>query len=143
MSLNSATRVALEDLLTEFAWRVDHGHGDRVHELFIEVGSISAPGLTLNSRNEIASAFGQRAADANRVSRHLWSNPRFEELDSHRVRVVTVVQTFFHTMQEGEQTPVPNNNFVVGDSTDVIRRDDDGCWRFESRQLQVLFAPGS
>lgn len=127
--------------MTEFAWRIDHGQADKVHELFIETGSVSAPGLTLNSREEIATTFANRARDKSRVSRHLWSNPRYEVLDENRVSVTTVVQTFMASLSEDEELPVANNTFIVGDSNDVVRRDADNRWLFESRQLQVLFAP--
>tara|TARA_R110002049_G_scaffold54526_6_gene151729 strand:+ start:7157 stop:7588 length:432 start_codon:yes stop_codon:yes gene_type:complete len=141
MSVDAKTRLMLEDLMTEFAWRVDNGQADRVHELFTEKGRIKAPGLELDGREEIARVFGERAQSSGRVSRHLWSNPRFELIDESSVRVTTVVQTFFFTLEAGDQAPAANNNFIVGDSIDVMRREDDGCWRFESRQLQVCFAP--
>lgn len=140
-SLDSETQFELERLMTEFAWRIDHGHADQVHDLFIESGSISAPGLNLNSREEIATQFGERAKDGNRVSRHSWMNPRFEVLAPDRIRVTTVVQTFMGSTAAGESLPIGNANFIVGDSIDVMQRDQKNQWRFESRQLQVLFAP--
>ena len=143
MSVDTETRLALEDLMTEFAWRVDHGQANLVHELFTQNGSIAAPGLKLDGRDEIARVFGERAKSTGRVSRHLWSNPRFEAIGEGHVRTTTLVQTFFFTLEEGDQSPVANNNFIVGDSIDVMRRENDGCWRFESRQLQVCFAPQS
>ncbi len=127
--------------MTEFAWRIDNGQADRVHELFLEAGSISAPGMTLNSREEIATTFGNRARDTSRVSRHLWSNPRYEILGQDRVSVTTVVQTFMGSLTDDEELPVANGNFIVGDSIDVVQRDADRRWLFESRQLKVLFAP--
>lgn len=127
--------------MTEFAWRIDHGQADRVHELFVEAGTVSAPGLTLNSREEIATTFANRAQDKSRVSRHLWSNPRYEILGEDRVSVTTVVQTFMASLSDDEELPVANDTFIVGDSNDVVRRDADNQWLFESRQLQVLFAP--
>lgn len=127
--------------MTEFAWRVDNGQANRVHDLFIESGSISAPGLNLDSREAIATVFGERAQDENRVSRHSWMNPRFEVLGPDRIRVTTVVQTFMGSTDTGDSLPVGNANFIVGDSIDVMQRDKNDQWRFESRQLQVLFAP--
>ena len=127
--------------MTEFAWRVDHGQASQVHELFIETGKISAPGLNLNSRDEIAAVFGERAKDADRVSRHIWTNPRFEVMDANRVRVTTVVQTFMGSTGPGESLPIANAKFIVGDSIDVMQRDKKNQWRFESRELKVHFAP--
>ena len=134
-----ATRRAIEDLLTEFAWRADHGRADIVHELFTEDGSIRGPGLDMRGRAEIAARFAERAADPQRVSRHAWSNPRFERLDDDAVRVVTIVQTSIHRLEPGQSLPAEACTFVVGDSDDVVVRGPDGQWRFRSRELGVAF----
>lgn len=138
-TVDAATRLALQDLMTEFAHRVDRGLGDRVHELFTEDGTITGPGLAMTSRREIAEQFAARAADPARVARHFWSNPCFEVMDDHHVRVTTAVQTFIHRREEGESGPATRYALIVGDSTDVMRRCDDGHWRFASRHLDVIF----
>ena len=137
--VDPATRLALEDLMTEFAHRVDRGLGDQVHELFTEDGTITGPGLAMASRREIAEQFAARAGDPARLARHVWSNPRFEPVDERHVRVTTVVQTFIHRREEGEGLPASRYALIVGDSTDVMRRCDDGRWRFASRHLDVIF----
>ena len=138
-TVEPATRRALEDLLTEFARLVDTGMADQVHTLFTEQGSITGPGLAMHSRAEIAQVFGERAKNKARVSRHLWSNPRFERLDDRTVRVTTVVQTFVHTLGEAESLPAPAGSFVIGDSIDVMEQGEDGVWRFRARELVVIF----
>lgn len=125
--------------MTEFAYRADHGLGDTIHELFTEDGTITGPGLAMNGRDEIAKQFAARAADPARVSRHFWSNPRFERLDDRSIRVTTLVQTFIHRREEGEELPLGKYALIVGDSIDVMRRCDDGRWRFASRRLEVVF----
>ena len=137
--VDAATRHALEALMTEFAHRVDRGLGDQVHELFTEDATITGPGLAMHSRGEIAAQFQARARDSARVSRHLWSNPCFERVDDRHVRVITVVQTYIHRLGEGEELPAGAHSLIVGDSIDVMRRCDDGRWRFASRHLNVLF----
>lgn len=133
------TQRALEALLTEFAWRVDHGQAARVHELFTADGSIRGPGLAMTGRDEIAREFAARGRDERRVSRHVWSNPRFERLDETAVRVTTAVQTYIHRLGEGDTLPAAAFTLVVGDSIDVIEQCDDGRWRFRSRELVVAF----
>lgn len=137
--LDPETRSELEALLTEFAYRIDHGRADRVHELFTEDGYIRGPGLAMQSRAGIAAQFGERARDGGRVSRHFWSNPRFEKLDDGAVRITTAVQTFIHRLGEGEELPAASHTLVVGDSVDVAERGTDGKWRFRSRELIVAF----
>jgi hypothetical protein len=138
-ALDAQTQRQLEALLTEFAYRADHGRAATVHELFTEDGSIRGPGLAMQSRREIARQFAERGQDAARVSRHLWSNPRFENLGEDAWRVTTAVQTFIHRLADGEVLPVSACTLVVGDSLDVIEKCDDGQWRFRSRELAVAF----
>jgi hypothetical protein len=138
-SVDAQTQRELEALLTEFAFRADHGLAATVHELFVEDGSIRGPGLKMQGRGEIAEQFAGRARDTVRVSRHLWSNPRFEKLDERSWRVTTAVQTFIHRQADDETLPAAACTLVVGDSVDVIESCDDGRWRFRSRELVVMF----
>lgn len=142
MSVNEvdlATQRKLETLMTEFGYLVDNGMADRVHELFTDDGSINGPGLSMQSKAEIADKFAERAKDKARVSRHIWTNPRFERLDESTVRVTTVVQTYVHTLVAEQQLPAPGQSFIVGDSIDVMRLGSDERWRFLSRELVVIF----
>jgi hypothetical protein len=138
-SVDVQTQRELEALLTEFAFRADHGLAATMHELFVEDGSIRGPGLKMQGRGEITEQFAGRARDTVRVSRHLWSNPRFEKLDEHSYRVTTAVQTFIHRQADDETLPAAACTLVVGDSIDVIESCDDGRWRFRSRELVVMF----
>lgn len=138
-AIDAQTRSELEALLTEFAYRVDHGLAATVHELFTPDGSIRAPGLALDGREAIARQFGDRAADTRRVSRHFWSNPRFERLSKTAFRITTTVQTFIHRLADGESLPANGYTLVAGDSVDVIEAGADGCFRFRSRELLVAF----
>lgn len=138
-AVDAQTQRELEALLTEFAFRADHGQAATVHELFIEDGSIRGPGLAMQGQSQIAAQFAERGRDKARVSRHLWSNPRFEKLGEHAWRVTTAVQTFIHRQAEGDSPPAAACTLVVGDSIDVIESGSDGRWRFRSRELVVAF----
>jgi len=138
-AIDLQTRRELEALLTEFAYRVDHGMAGTVHELFTVDGSIHGPGLAMRGRDQIAGQFGARARDTLRASRHLWSNPRFEKLAGNLVQVTTAVQTFFGRLEEGADLPAAACTLVVGDSIDVVGSCDDGRWRFRSRELVITF----
>ncbi len=125
--------------MTEFGRLVDNGLAGKVHELFTEDGSINGPGLSMQSKAEIATKFAERGKDKNRVSRHIWTNPRFERIDDDTIRVCTVVQTYVHSLLEDEQLPAPAQSFIVGDSVDVMKFCSDKQWRFQSRELKVVF----
>ena len=137
--IDTQTRAELEGLLTEFAYRADHGLAATVHELFTEAGSLRAPGLALRGKSEIAAQFASRAADTRRLSRHFWSNPRYERLAADIIRVTTTAQTLVHRLADGEVPPSAAYTLIVGDSIDVCEAGADGRWRFQSRELVVTF----
>lgn len=130
--------MAIADLLSEFSWRVDHGEADRVVELFVEDGTITTPMFTLTGRDEIARQFGERAKDKDRLSRHFWSNLRLQPLADGRVQAQTAVQTYIGT----GPAPTAPENLVVGDSIDIVEKDEGGVWHFAERRLVVAFMGG-
>jgi ketosteroid isomerase-like protein len=135
-SLDAPTRYELESLLTEFAWRVDHGEAVRVAELFTENGRIVTPMFTAEGREAIAAHF---RACGGRRTRHLWSNFRVEAVDGGGVRAVVCVVTFLR--QDDEAGPA--QAYMVGDSYERFERDAAGAWRFAERRLVVAFPPAA
>ena len=129
-TIGIAVRLAVEDLLSEFAARVDEGRGDTVHELFVEAGRIETPLFVLANRMEIRERFTARARDHRRRSRHYWSNARITggELE---LSVVTNVMTV--VTSEGDDTVITG-----GTSTDVVVP-HEGRLAFRSRRLDVAF----
>jgi len=135
--LTVADRLAIEDLLNEFAWRVDHGRAATVSELFTEDGAITTPMFSVKGRAEIEAHFARRDADGSKVSRHQWSNLRITTLGSDRARVEVIVQT--HLGTRSGTGPVQPDHVVVGDSIDIVQRGADGSWRFAERRLAIAF----
>ena len=139
--MTSATELALDDrgrieaLLSEFGWRVDHG-GD-VGSLFTPDGVLLAPdiGLELRSREVIASHFAARGTDSPLVTRHVWCGLRVTEIVGNVARLNTIQTTFLRL--PGEQTTV--KHFMVGETHDVVRREQSGEWLFLERRLEVVF----
>jgi SnoaL-like domain len=127
--ISLATRLAVEDLLTEFAARVDDGRGDSVHELFIEAGEIETPAFKLTGRAAIQQRFAARARDTTRKTRHFWSNPQFAG-DESRITVTTNVMTVVNA--EGK------TSLTGGTSLDVVVPSPDG-FVFARRRLEVAF----
>jgi len=125
-----SARLEIEDLLSEFAARVDEGRGATVHELFVDAGRVETPQFVLGSREEIRERFTARAKDATRKSRHYWSNAKFSGSETE-VTVVTNVMTV--TCVQDRPTLLTG-----GSSTDVVVR-HGATWAFKSRRLDVLF----
>lgn len=128
-------RISIEAILTEFGWLVDHGKADQVADLFTEKGVIKTPMFTLNGKEEIARQFGERAKDTSRLSRHIWTNLRLKKIDDNQIRAQMAVQTY---VANGEP-PMKPDSLVVGDSLDLLELCDDGVWRFQERQLVIVF----
>jgi hypothetical protein len=124
-------RFAVEDLLTEFAWRVDHGEGTTLHELFVEDGVIETPQFRLDGAAAIRERFTARAADTSRVSRHYWSNLRLSRTDEG-VSAITNALTIINLAGASLE-------LISGSSHDLIVRRGEG-WAFRHRRLEVVFA---
>lgn len=129
-SVDVEAQRAIEALLTEFAFRVDHGQADRVHELFTPDATLSTPAFVLNGRDEIETRFKARAQDTARRTRHFWSNLRVSrEGDA----IVAVTNALTVVAPEGV-API----LMGGSSRDVCVRRHDG-WAFQSRALTIVF----
>ncbi len=120
------TRLAIQDLLTEFAYRIDNGEAATVHELFVAEARLETPQFVLESRDEICRHFTARAEDTSRKTRHYWSNPRFSG-DDREVVVVSNTLTVI-------SVPAAPTVVMSGRSTDVFTPHGDG-WAFSSRRL--------
>jgi hypothetical protein len=127
--ITAEMRLGVEDLLSEFASRVDGGRGDSVHELFIQTGRIETPAFKLAGREEIQHRFAARARDQTRKTRHFWSNPRYSG-DPSRVLVTTNVLTVVNV--EGQ------TSLMGGTSHDVVVP-HAGSWAFAERRIEIAF----
>jgi hypothetical protein len=122
-------RIAIEDLLTEFAFRIDNGLGASIDELFVEDGTITTPAFVLADRAAIRAQFTRRAHDTSRRSRHYWSNLRIArqgELIRATTNVLTVIKL------AGSPPTI-----MIGSSSDTFAPRGDG-WAFKDRSLEVI-----
>lgn len=136
--ISAEDHIAIQNLLTEFCWRVDHGQAAAVAELFVEDGKVITPMFNLAGRSEIAAHFLKRDGDKTILSRHQWSNLRLSRESGARVRAEMVVQTSLG-VQGPPQAPT---GAMIGDSLDVLEKGADGVWRFVERRLHVAFHSG-
>jgi uncharacterized protein (TIGR02246 family) len=135
--LSAEDRFAIADLITEFGRRVDHGEAESVAELFVEDGALVTPMFHLKGRQQIAEHFARRNASGDIVSRHQWSNLKLTPTEDGRVLAEMIVQT--HLGKQRAAGPVQPDHMMVGDSIDVVVRDEAGAWRFVERRLVVAF----
>src|SRR5262245_31204695 len=136
--VSDADYVQLGRLVTEHAWRVDNGHADTVHELYIDDGELLVPPAPVRGRQAIQE-WGRRivAAPTWRLIRHVCSNMRFVTTGINDAEGTSVLTVF---MVAGPTTPttIP---WSVGEDHDRFIRTKQG-WRFVQRHWFELFTRG-
>jgi hypothetical protein len=128
-------RAQLEELVIEFAHRVDRGPVDTVADLFAPDGWYGwGPEKRSTGRENIREAYRARAAAGIRTARHLMTNLRLREIDATHWSGLSIMTIF----AENGPPPHPAHVLLVADVDDVFVL-QDGRWLFQSRQLTDLF----
>jgi hypothetical protein len=133
----AVARSEIEALNAEFAWRIDHGHSERVAELFLPEGSYGrADGGRSVGREALCRAYAARADRGPRVARHLFTNLRLvfgDDPDLVHGHCILLLYA------EDGQAPLPAEANLVADYEDIYQRDSDGRWRYASRTVSHQF----
>ncbi len=130
------SRLEIEALNAEFAYRIDHGRSAEVADLFTPNGSYGrATGERSTGREAIRAAYAQRADMGARTARHVFSNLRLTYTSDAEV----VGQSILTLFAADGAPPHPAEVFLVADYDDVYRRDADGRWLFHARTITWLF----
>ncbi len=134
-SVDPATCQAIEHLVAEHAWLIDHDQAGRVAALFTGDGRLLGIGPDRVGQAEIQAWASEREAMTGRRSRHVQTNLRLVPVSKTEWRG-TVVLTLYRHDGPGKAEPAP---LLVAEYDDTYRRDSDGAWRFAERRLSVLF----
>lgn len=130
----AALRVAVEALIAEFSWRIDHDNGRGVEELFTEDGVYAMGSTALNGRAEIVAFYERRRAHGPRTSRHLFSNLRFHAVSDECVEATTVL-----TLHAADgHRPHPLSPVLIADYHDRYLWDGQ-AWLFVRRDVDLVF----
>ena len=133
-------RVAIEALNAEFAYRIDHGLGDTVAELFTTDGVYGrSTGERSVGRDAIRQAYSLRAVQGPRTARHLFTNLRLSHEAPDLVHGTTILLLF----AEDGSPPGTAQPLVVADYEDSYTLEADGQWRYRSRLIHTLFVDPS
>lgn len=130
---------ACRDLIARYAVLVDDGRADEVPHLFTEDGSWTAPGVTMEGRDELVAGFGRRARNTSRVSRHVCTNFHLSQVTEDEALGSVYLTLFRHDRDGGgEGAPPDARPALVG-----VYRDRfvclDGRWLIADRRLEVDF----
>jgi len=129
------TRQAIEHLVAEHAWLIDHGQADRIATLYAGDARVLGIGPDKVGQAAIQAWAAERAAMTDRRSRHVQSNLRLVAVSPDECRG-TVVLTLYRHDGPGKADPAP---LMVAEYDDVYRKREDGVWLFEERRLSILF----
>ena len=135
--VSETDHLELSRLVTEHAWRVDHGRADTVHELYVYDGVLDV-GTSVRGR-QASHEWGQQlvAAAPWRSIRHVCGNMRFVA-DGANAAEGTTLLTVFMVAGPGAATTLP---FSVGEDHDRFVRTEQG-WKLVSRHWVELFSRG-
>ncbi len=134
-AVDPAACQAIERLIYEHAWLIDHGQAGKLPDLYTEDGRVLGIGPDKVGRAAIAEWGGQRQGMTERRSRHVQTSIRLDPASDGMIRG-TVVLTLYRHDGPGEGDPAP---LLVGEYADVYMKCPDGQWRFAERRLSVLF----
>lgn len=129
--VDSETRVAIEQLVAECMWRLDHGQADRLWELYTEDGTSHGPMGTMTGREEIRAWGAKRVEMPGSVGRHHLSGIHVAWIDGELTGCIQ-----YSTYRDSSENPlIPAS---VGEFNEVYRL-VDGEWLFQSRKITPLF----
>ena len=135
-ALDAPVRLAIEVLIQEHAWLIDHGQADQVVDLYTQDARLLGIGADKIGRDAIARWAAERAAMTGRCSRHVQSNIRLVAAGAGQAQG-TVLLTLYRSDGPGLGSPTP---LLVAEYDDLYRHCPDGNWRFAERRLTTLFA---
>jgi hypothetical protein len=133
--VSDADHVTLSRLVEECLWRVDHGLGNTVHELFTDDGEIWFEGKLFCRGHEALRAWGDRRLDPETV-RHTAVNLRFESDGPDGATGGGVEVVYFASERRfGPEATLP---LMVGEWDFRFVRTDAG-WRYRRVDFHVMF----
>lgn len=129
-------RVAIEALIADGAWRIDHGQAHTIWQQCAENVVLYGlrPGQDLVGRDAVR-AWSESRAAARYTTRHVVTNLRVYRDAAGELRS-TAVMTMYRHEGEGMGAPHP---FMVGDYEDKWVPGADGGWLLAERRIGWAF----
>lgn len=130
------TRSAIEALINEAMWRLDHGRADLLWELYAEDGFSDGPMGRMEGRESIR-AWGMKRAQMPQqsIGRHHINGIR---LVWEGAELTGCVQYATHR----DSTDNPLVPASIGEFHEVYRQ-EDGVWKYASRKIVPIFGGGN
>ncbi|MCA1005731.1 nuclear transport factor 2 family protein [Rhodococcus hoagii] len=133
-TVDTDTRCAIEALVAEHAYRVDHNLSDRVYELYTEDGSLTGLAtMNLPDLDAIRAWGAERVHDTDTVVRHIQSNLRLRWEDG-----VLRGQLYYQMLRGNAQDTSNAAPISMGEFDDEYAQ-VDGEWRIRTRMISRFF----
>lgn len=133
-SIPTDDRIAIEALVTEYAWLLDHRRFDEVLGLCTEDCELKIRGVKIHGAGGLKEWLDQRASSqSRRASQHQMSLLRLEPTAAGEV-VTGTAALVLHIAKSGSSGSYVD---LVGEYQDEYVRTGDG-WRFRRRTLVTL-----
>lgn len=126
-------RQAIEQLVLDTFWLVDHGEADLVTRHCAPDFTMEALGMVLDL-DTFTATMAQRV-EAPYESRHLVTNFRAERLDGGRLGAR------YHVVAHRTDSPDPLVPQAISDWNDVFVQDGEGGWLISSRRIELALQP--
>jgi SnoaL-like domain len=123
----------LHRLFTDYCRFADRQQAPALAQLFLANGCITIGSAEVNGREAI-NAFLHQRFNANRVTRHVWSNLYVQSATDDFLICTSLQQTFEYNAEGGE------SEIRVIDVKDVISKSVNGQWLFKDRKLDRVMA---
>lgn len=137
-----ATETAiLHQNAVDYWYRVDHGGGAGVSEMFVEDGIFHAgPGEPLVGREAIEGFYSWRQDRGERTSRHVIVNFHAEFDAPNKARTCCVMLLY---ASDGAPPHTGTDPALVADMIDYCVKGSDGVWRYAKRNFAPLWMSGA
>lgn len=137
-TLDCGLRAAIEALVVEHAWLIDHGKASLIAGLYTEDGRMTGLGPDLVGQEAIRDWAITREAMTHRMSRHICTNLRLAPRTPELIEGSVLLTVYRHDGPgTGEPTP-----FAIAEYEDLYQLGADRRWRFAARHLRTLFSRG-
>jgi 3-phenylpropionate/cinnamic acid dioxygenase small subunit len=122
-------RLAIEQLVTEYAWLLDHRRWNDVARLFVEDAVLFIRGREIVGKEGLAEWAEYRAQKKSRRTQHQMTLLRLEQVETDLVAGTAAL--VLHVAKTGGSGTYVD---LVGEYQDEYKRTPDG-WRFRRRRL--------
>lgn len=132
--MTPATRCAIEELNTRYAWSLDRQNYAELYEVFTADARYTRGGQELRGAKAIVASFASR--EGTRTTRHVWGAL---DLAPHGPGVVASRSCWFSFAGNAAPPVAGTGVYMVADFFDVYVRDGSSRWWISERLIEPVF----